>query len=141
MILTIPSYVKKVVFPLEIFPVVIVGAAFIIILITLGLSWLLLSLGIFVRNLGQAIAIIVQILLVVTPSFYSVEQLSRGLRFLVMINPLSSTIDGFRRILTWGQCPDWDTWGLATLISALAAILGFTWFSILGKLSQMSCDG
>ena len=95
LVLTVPNYVKKVVFPLEILPVVIVGAAFItslinivlilvggllvldslpitalllplayipLILLKLGLAWFLSSLGVFVRDIGQAIPVIVQIL-------------------------------------------------------------------------------
>lgn len=161
LILTVPNYVKKVVFPLEILPVVIVGAAFItslinvglilignlivfhslplttfllplvyipLILITLGLGWFLSSLGVFVRDVGQAINIVVQVLLFITPIFYSASQVPGALRFLVILNPLSPIIDSFRRVLIWNQFIDWGAWGIATLISALVAILGFAWF-------------
>ncbi|MGZ9225168.1 MAG: ABC transporter permease [Anaerolineales bacterium] len=161
LILAVPNYVKKVVFPLEILPVVIVGAAFItslinvgliligslivyhslplttfllplayipLILITLGLGWFLSSLGVFVRDVGQAINIVVQVLLFVTPIFYSASQVPGALKFLVILNPLSPIIESFRRILIWNEFIDWGAWGIATLISALVAILGFAWF-------------
>jgi lipopolysaccharide transport system permease protein len=166
LILSVPNYVKKVVFPLEILPVVVVGAAFItslinvvliiigrlivfqalpftlfllplaylpLILITLGLSWFLSSLGVFVRDLAQAISIVVQVLLFVTPIFYSVEQVPERLKFLVVLNPLAPIIESFRQILLWAQFPDWGTWGLATFLSALIAVFGFAWFSTTRK--------
>jgi len=161
LILAVPNYVKRVVFPLEILPVVIIGAAFItslinvalilvgslvvfhslpstifllplaylpLILITLGLGWFLSSLGVFVRDVGLAINVIMQVLLFITPIFYSADQVPGALRFLVILNPLSSIIDSFRRILIWNEFIDWGTWGTATLLSALVAILGFAWF-------------
>lgn len=166
MILAVPNYVKKVVFPLEILPVVTVGAAFItslinialilignllifhvlpltifllplaylpLILITLGLSWFLSSLGVFVRDLGQVISIAVQVLLFATPIFYSADLVPGNLKFLVALNPLSYIIESFRRMLIWGQFPHWAAWGLITLVSALIATLGFAWFSATKK--------
>ena len=87
LILSMPNYVKKVVFPLEILPVVAVGAAVVqslisaaillvaslaflgsisptvlllplayvpLMLLSLGLGWFLASLGVYVRDIGQA---------------------------------------------------------------------------------------
>jgi len=166
LILAVPNYVKKVVFPLEILPVVVVGAAFItslinivlilvgcllvlhslpmtalllplayipLILITLGLTWFLSSLGVFVRDIGQAIPVLVQILFFMTPIFYSADRVPNALRFLIILNPLSSIVDGFRRVLIWNEFIDWRAWGTVTLISALVAILGFAWFSVTKK--------
>lgn len=162
LILAVPNYVKKVVFPLEILPIVIVGAALItslinvgliliggllvfhsfplaifllplvyvpLILLTVGLGWFLSSLGVFVRDVGQAINIVVQVLLFITPIFYSADQVPGSLKFLVILNPLSPIIDSFRRILIWNQLIDWSAWVAATLLSGLVAILGFAWFS------------
>lgn len=162
LILSVPNYVKKVVFPLDILPVVIVVTAFItslinvgliligsllifrslsltafllplayipLILITLGLGWFLSSLGVFVRDVGQAVSIVIQVLLFVTPIFYSANQVPGALRFLVILNPLSAIIDGFRRVLIWNETLDWGAWGMVTLFSVVVATLGFAWFS------------
>lgn len=166
LILGVPNYVKKVVFPLEILPIVIVGAAFItslinivlillgcllvlhrfpimflllpfayfpLVLITLGLTWFLSSLSVFIRDIGQAIPVIIQVLFFMTPIFYSADRVPYPLRLIVNLNPLSSIIDNFRRILIWNQWIDWGSWGLVTLLSAFLAILGFAWFSATKK--------
>lgn len=162
LILAVPNYVKKVVFPLEILPVVAVGSAFItslisialilighvlllrsfpimvlllplvyvpLILLTLGFAWFLSSLGVFVRDMGQVIPVIVQILFFVSPIFYSVDRVPNFLRFLVILNPLSFILDSFRRVLIWNEFLDWRSWTIVTLVSAFVAILGFAWFS------------
>lgn len=166
LILAVPNYVKKVVFPLEILPIVIIGAAFItslinivlilfgrliifgslpltvfflplayipLILFTLGLAWFLASLGVFVRDVGQVISIIVQVLLFITPIFYPADQVPGALQFLITLNPLSPVIESFRDVLIWNEFIDWGPWGLATLLSALVAILGFAWFLLTKK--------
>lgn len=166
LILAVPNYVKKVVFPLEILPVVIVAAAFItslinvvlilagrliifgslpltafllplayipLVLFTVGLGWFLSSLGVFIRDVGQAINVIVQVLLFITPIFYSAEQVPAALKFLVILNPLSPVIEGFRRTLIWNESIEWGLWGIATLLSASVAVLGFAWFSLTKK--------
>jgi lipopolysaccharide transport system permease protein len=166
LILAVPNYVKKVVFPLEILPAVAVGAAFItslinivliligcllvlhsfpltalllplayipLILFTLGLAWFLSSLGVFVRDIGQAIPVMVQILFFMTPIFYSAESVPSSLRFLVILNPLSFIVDGFRRVLIWNEFLDWRAWGTVTMVSAVVAILGYGWFSATKK--------
>jgi lipopolysaccharide transport system permease protein len=166
MILASPNYVKKVIFPLEILPVVSVGSALFttfiniglilvgsllvyqrissslwllplaylpLMFLTLGLAWFLASLGVFIRDVGQAISILVQILFFMTPIFYSAEAVPESLKFIVVLNPLSSVIDNFRRVLIWNQTLDWPAWGTVTLISVIVAILGFAWFTATKK--------
>lgn len=162
LILAVPNYVKKVVFPLEILPVVAVGSAFItslisvalilighvlllrsfptmilllplvyvpLVLFTLGFAWFLSSLGIFIRDIGQIIPVLVQILFFVSPVFYSLDRVPNSLRFLVSLNPLSFILDSFRRVLIWNEFLDWRNWLIVTLVSAFIAILGYAWFS------------
>ncbi len=161
LILQVPNYVKKVVFPLEILPVVATGtalftcvinigliligsvfvyhaisptiwllpAAFIpLILLTLGLAWFLSSLGVYIRDMSQAISVIVQIMFFLTPIVYSPSIIPKNLLFLLALNPLAPIVDSFRRTLLWGKMIDWGAWGMITLVSTIIAILGFAWF-------------
>lgn len=166
MVLAVPNYVKKVIFPLEILPVVVAGAALFtsfiniglillgsllvyhsiplsiwmlpfaylpLILLTLGLAWFLSSLGVFIRDVAQAIIIIVQILFYMTPIFYSADSVPKSMKIVFVLNPLSSVVDSFRRALIWNKPLDWPTWGIVTFISAVIAILGYAWFSATKK--------
>jgi lipopolysaccharide transport system permease protein len=156
-----PNYVKKVVFPLEILPVSVLGAALIhslislVILITgilvfmgtvswtlaylplayltlvglcLGLGWFLAALGVFIRDIGYMVGIVVQVLFFVTPIFFPISAVPPFFQPILLLNPLSAVVENFRRVIIWGQPPDWPWWGVATAVSTLVMVAGYTWF-------------
>ncbi len=133
-----PNFVKKVVFPLELLPVITVTAALIHALIAicvwlvgyillmgtpkstvvifplvlicfvpvlLGLGWLLSSVGVVVKDIGQLTGMLNHALLFLTPIFYSIEAAPPLLQSLLMINPLTFIIEQFRLVLFYGQMP------------------------------------
>ncbi len=161
LILGVPNYVKKVVFPLEILPVVALGSALAnslvsigvlllgnvvfmrsisstvillplaylpLILLCLGLSWFLASLGVYVRDIGQAIGVVVQALFFISPIFYPPIAVPETVRIMVYINPLTTILSGFRRTLLWDAPLPWAPWAGWTIISAVLAGLGYFWF-------------
>ena len=159
-VLTMPNYVKKVVFPLEILPVVAVGSAVVhslisaailfvslfflssvspavvllplaylpLVFLTLGLTWFLASLGVYVRDIGQVISVFTQALFFLSPIFYPVSAVPEGLRFILYANPMTAILDGFRRTILWGAAPAWGTWAGLMAGTALVALLGYAWF-------------
>lgn len=161
-ILNYPNYVKKVVFPLEILPVMILGTAVFtslvsiivllggslvflhtipltviflplayipLIFLALGLGWMLASLGVYVRDLGQAVPLVVQVLLFMSPVFYSTTNVPEQFRIILAINPLSVIVDSFRDVLLWGQPLPTKEWLIWTVITVLLSVIGFVWFS------------
>jgi lipopolysaccharide transport system permease protein len=161
LIVGMPNYVKKVVFPLEVYPMVILIAAIItslvnvllilvgnllimhtlsktifliplaylpLILLSLGLGWFLSSLGVYIRDLAQAIAILVQILFFVSPILYPASLVPSSFKFIFWINPLAAIVESFRQVLLWGGSLIWTSWAVWTAITAIVAVLGYTWF-------------
>ena len=161
LILSMPNYVKKVVFPLEILPVVAVGSAVVqslistaillvaslvflgsvspfvlllplayvpLVFLTLGLGWFLASLGVYVRDIGQAIAVATQVLFFLSPIFYPVSAVPEHLRFILYANPMTMILNGFRRTMLWAAPPPWGTWAALTLGTGIIALLGYAWF-------------
>jgi len=161
LIVGVPNYVKKVVFPLEILPVTTIGAAlyhglislsiliiwiFItkgyiswtlpllplvvlpLLFLTLGLSWFLASLGVFVRDMGYTIVLVLQVLFYLTPIFYSIENVPEPFHTLISYNPLTSIIDNFRRVVLWGILPDWSSLIAWLIITSVMMLLGYAWF-------------
>lgn len=155
------NYVKKVVFPLEIFPLVVMGAAlfhsivslsvllifFVLIsaslhwtivfaplvilpllLTTLGLSWFLASLGVFLRDVAQTIGILVTVLMFLSPIFYPVSSLPEKYRVFIYMNPLTFIIEQMRDVLIWGKLPSWPGLCVMMLVGMLVAWLGLVWF-------------
>lgn len=161
LIISNASYVKKVVFPLEILPVVAMGAALFhsvislgvllaafaafngyihwtavlvpfvllpLIIITLGAAWVLASLGVFLRDIGQSILIFTTVLMFLAPVMYPITAVPERLRPVIRANPLTFIIEQARDVLIWGRLPDWIGLGLYTVIASIIAWLGYAWF-------------
>jgi lipopolysaccharide transport system permease protein len=99
-----------------------------LILFTMGLSWALASLGVFLRDVSQIIGIITTILMFLSPIFYPVSTLPERFRPLLYMNPLTPAIESTRDVLYWGKLPSFEMLGVCLLIGALVAWLGFAWF-------------
>lgn len=99
-----------------------------LLLMTVGVSWFLAGLGVFVRDIGQVIGIVSTALLFMSPAFFPIEQVPKGLQLLVRLNPLTLPINQARQVLIWGTIPDWSALGLWFAISFLICWLGFWWF-------------
>lgn len=155
------NYVKKVVFPLEILPVIAMGAALFhglislvvllsafalfngylhwtaiftplvllpLVILTLGLAWMLASLGVFLRDVGQTIGIITMVMMFLAPVFYPVTALPEELRPWIMANPLTFIIEQAREVLIWGRMPNWLGLGAYLLVAVAVAWAGYAWF-------------
>lgn len=94
----------------------------------IGLIWLLSSLGVFLRDLKQAITVITPMMMFLAPIFYSKELISPRFRDLLYLNPLTLIVEASRDVLVWGRLPAWGMLGLYTLVSCLFAWAAFSWF-------------
>ena len=94
----------------------------------LGVSWLLASLGVFVRDIGNFVGVVVQLLFFLTPVFYPISAVPAAVRPLWRLNPLGTIIENFRQVVIWGLPPDWLWLGVATLFSGLVMLGGYMWF-------------
>ncbi|KPB52630.1 O-antigen ABC transporter [Pseudomonas coronafaciens pv. oryzae] len=154
------NYVKKVVFPLEILPVITLGSALFhscislivlviaqllishtlywtallfplilvpLILGTLGISWFLASLGVYLRDVGHVITVLTTVLLFLSPVLYPVAALPEVYRPWLQMNPLTYIIEESRSVLLFGNLPHWDSLGIAIAVGAVIAVIGF-WF-------------
>lgn len=155
------NYVKKVVFPLEILPVVsLLAALFHVVISTLvllvalavvnegvnwtvllfpvvflplailalGISWGLASLGVYVRDVGQAVGIVTMLMLFLAPVVYPVTAVPPQFRNYLLANPLTFIIEQSREVLVWGRVPDLTGLVIFTGVAMLIAWAGFSWF-------------
>lgn len=155
------NYVKKVVFPLEILPVVVAASAvfhtlvsafalviamafinnsvpltaplLLIVLLplivgALGITWILASLGVFVRDISQTIGLITTVLLFVSPIFFPLSALPEGFRQWVALNPLTFFIEQSRNVMMWGVLPDWKGLALYGIGACALGWIGYWWF-------------
>ena len=99
-----------------------------LILFALGASWLLASLGVFVRDIGQIAGVLSTILLFISPVFYSSSTVPGKLRWIMRVNPLAFAIERTRDALLWGVWPDWPALALQGAVAFGFAWLAFAWF-------------
>lgn len=161
LVVLVPNYVKKVVFPLEILPVSALGAGLFhalvslgillvanlivnstvawtlvllplvvlpLICFTLGVSWFLASLGVFIRDMGYTITLIIQVLFFTTPIFYALETIPEPFRSIIRLNPFTAVMENVRRVVLWSQPPLWGDLGFSLVVSIVTMILGYAWF-------------
>lgn len=160
------NYVKKVVFPLEILPIVNAMAALFHVgvsltmlvsvqlllnqtfawtmiffpmlilpfaLLTLGLSWFLAAIGVYVRDVSQLTVFLTTVLLFLSPVFYAVESLPARVQPFIRANPLTFVIEQSRAVLLHDAIPDWQGLAVYTLMSAVVAGLGLWSFQKMRK--------
>lgn len=161
LIISNANYVKKIVFPLEIFPWVILGSAmfnfivsvsiwlafymifyglpqltliffpFIVLpltMVTLGFCWLLASLGVYLRDVGQIVNVFTMVLMYISPIFYPVSALPLSYQPIVFFNPLTFLVEQTRAIMFWGKTPAVGLYLCYLTGSIIFAWLGFAWF-------------
>jgi len=157
------NYVKRVVFPLETLPVIILGASLFhtavslvvwllahllfigpppltalflpllllpLVLVILGLSWALASLGVYLRDVAQVVAILTTLLMFLSPIFYPLDAVPEPYRGVLYLNPLTPVIEQCRAVLFWGRVPDFSACGLQLALGALVAWGGYAWFQL-----------
>lgn len=98
-------------------------------LLTLGISWILSSLGVFLRDLNYLIGIIVQVLFFMTPIFYPVTSVPEEFQFVMQLNPLTGVIENARNIILFGEMPNWEWYFSSLFMSLIIAIFGYIWFN------------
>jgi lipopolysaccharide transport system permease protein len=103
-------------------------------LFSLGISWALSAVGLFIRDVGQFIPFASQALLyasaVVYPPARIIVSAPRAwavLRF----NPFLHLMDEARRVILWHLPPHYAIWGYLYLTGALTAVIGYTVFTVL----------
>lgn len=99
-----------------------------LVILTLGVAWILASLGVFLRDVSQTIGIITTILMFLAPVIYPVTSVPENLRPLLMMNPISFIIVQAREVLIWGHGPDWLGFVIYTLVAVAIAWIGYIWF-------------
>jgi lipopolysaccharide transport system permease protein len=106
------------------FPMVLMPLVF----STLGITWFLSALGMYVRDIGQAIGIATTALLFLSPVMYPLAAVPPSFRRWIELNPLTYIIEEGRSTLIFGRTPDLGRWAVMLALSLLIAWAGFAWF-------------
>jgi lipopolysaccharide transport system permease protein len=106
------------------FPVIMMP----LVLLTVGLVWFLSATGVYLRDLGQVVAVVMPMLLFSSAVFFPLTAIPLPYRDWLALNPLVLIIETSREVLLTGTVPGIVTWGLLMVLSAAVAGLGLAWF-------------
>ena len=96
--------------------------------LVIGVSLLLASLGVYLRDVSHFIGILTTVLMFLSPIFYPASALPEEYRHLLLLNPLTPVIEQARDVLFWGKVPDLTILSVYLVGAAVVAWLGFAWF-------------
>jgi len=156
-----PNLVKKVVFPLEVLPPVVVlsslynaGVAAIalaffilfssftfhwallllpilvvpLLMLTLGVTYLFASLGVFFRDVDQFAALLARVLQYLTPVLYPSIIFPDAIGKWMRLSPLAVYVEQIRALIVSGTLPNWGLYAWAVGWSLLIFFVGYWWF-------------
>lgn len=160
------NYVKRVIFPLEILPLVSIGVvsfhSFIslivllvvqlilkgfipatviyfpviiipLLIISLGISWFLAALAVYIRDIAHITNLLVTVLLFISAVFFPISALPENYQAIIRLNPLAAIISESRNALIFGQHPDWAMMGWMFVVAFIVAFGGYWWFQKMRK--------
>ncbi len=99
-----------------------------LILFIAGLTWILASLGVYLRDVAQLVGVLTTILMFLSPLFFPVDALPPQYQPLLNLNPLAPAISQIRDVLYWGRIPDALSYLQYFAGCSILACLGFAWF-------------
>jgi lipopolysaccharide transport system permease protein len=166
LVLSNPSFVKKVVFPIEILPIISLCSALLhffisffvllifcliagtkihygvfllpiiilpLILMALGSSWILASVGVYIRDIAQSIAMISTVLLFMAPIFYPITALPIEYQALLKFNPITLPVNQLRDVMLYGANVNWFEWLTGFSVGVCVCVFGYWWFQYTKK--------
>lgn len=109
-------------FPLIGFPLV---------LMTFGLTSILSSLGVYLRDVRYLVGIGTTILMFLSPIFYPISSIPDKVKIFIYLNPLTTSLEYFRKVLFTGALngSEWFVFLCYLLASWTTAWIGFWWLN------------
>ena len=104
-------------------------AIVILALFTLGVTFVVAILAVFIGDVAHLYQLIVQALFFLTPIVYPAEIVPIEFRWLVELNPMSLIIELFRALLYRGEIPTLSEWMTTTGIALITLAIGWALFS------------
>lgn len=88
---------------------------------------------IYRRDMLHGIQHIMQVWLILTPVIYGAQALESDLQIVHALNPAVGIIDGFRRVLVFGQAPDTTLLFTSLVVTSLGLVLAYPLYDIMSR--------
>jgi lipopolysaccharide transport system permease protein len=97
-------------------------------LLSLSIGLVLGVMNVFMRDLGQVVPVILQILFWLTPVVYNVNMFPEHVRHLFNLNPIYPIVQGYQNVLVYGTAPNWLPLGMIVACSCVLMVLALVMF-------------
>ena len=106
------------------FPIVLIP----LIISTAGILWILSAVGVYLRDVGQLVAVLTSVLMFLSPIFYPVSSLPPQFQTWLRLNPLTNIIEQARGVLIEGDSISWTQYLMSLAPSLVVFFIGYMLF-------------
>lgn len=103
------------------------------IMLTVGLSFLLSALSVYIRDILQVLGVVFQVLFYLTTIIYPMASVPDGLKTVVGLNPFTPLVEGYHDVILYGRYPEIKGMFFLFVISAVVLLSGTLLFRKLKK--------
>jgi lipopolysaccharide transport system permease protein len=114
--------------PLTVYVIWVIPLLALQIVLTIGVTLFGAALIVFFRDIRFVIPLLTQVWMYASPVIYPTSLVPPQYQFLYFLNPMAGIIDGFRRVLVYGQPPLAPAILLSTIVSTFLLLVGYITF-------------
>ena len=103
------------------------------IIVAIGIAFIVSSLTVYFRDLLHLLGILMQLLFYATPIVYSMDSVPASMKWLLMLNPMSYLIEGYRNIFYNKTMPNFKGLLIALVMGVVLCVCGYFIFRKLEK--------
>lgn len=122
-------FMRSVPWTIVYFPLILLPLMF----LCLGLSWFLAGLGVYIRDMTQAVSLITIVLTFISPIFYPLSAIPERMQRWVKLNPITFVVEETRNAVIFGKPFNWSGWCIYTVVGLVVAGIGLIWFQKVRK--------
>ena len=101
--------------------------------VSIGVAFIVSSLTVYFRDLLHLLGIMIQLLFYATPIVYSMDSVPASMKWLLMLNPMSYLIEGYRNIFYNKTMPNFEGLLIALVMGVILCVCGYFIFRKLEK--------
>lgn len=94
----------------------------------IGIGWLLSLISVVVRDVQHGMGLIIMMLIMLSPFAYTPEMVPQGMKFIILINPLTYFVLPFQSVICYDRWPDMQIFGGMVVLSLSAFFFGLNRF-------------
>jgi lipopolysaccharide transport system permease protein len=107
----------------------IVFAIIPLILITIGISYIISSISVYVKDMGNVISILTVVLMYMSPIFYSLDAVPQKFVNICKINPMTYIIGNIRNVLLYNKSIEVKSFIISIITSSFILVIGYIIFN------------